>query len=52
MTLADFWKYIKGNIALIETDGTLIPNYDNHKYMERTVSLIKNSNDATLIYLA
>jgi hypothetical protein len=52
MTLADLWKYIKGNISLIENDGTVIPAYDNHKYMGRVVNTIKNSNDATVIYLA
>jgi hypothetical protein len=52
MTLADIWKYVKGNIQLVEIDGTTIPAYDNHKYMTRVVNVIKNSSAATLIYLA
>jgi hypothetical protein len=53
MTLADLWKYIKGDdILLVEPDGTRIPAYNNHKYMGRTVNTIRSLDNTTLVYLA
>jgi len=53
MTLADLWKYIKGeSILLVEPDGTRIPAYENHKYMGRFVNSISSIDDTTFVYLA
>ena len=53
MTLADLWKYIKGDkILLIETNGTNIPAYENHKYMNRLVNRITSIDNSTYIYLS
>lgn len=53
MTLADLWKYIKGDtILLIETNGANIPAYETHKYMNRLVQRITSIDNATYIYLS
>jgi hypothetical protein len=52
MTLADLWKYIKGDkIILVEPDGKQIEHYNNHKYMFRFVEKITSINNSTFIYL-
>ncbi len=53
MTLADLWKYIKGDdIILVEPDGQRIEQYNNHKYMGRWVDRITSIDNATFIYLS
>ena len=52
MTLADLWKYIKGDsVTLIETNGVKVAKYENHKYMARTVDRIASINNETFVYL-
>lgn len=52
MTLADLWKYIKGNnVLLVETNGIQVPAFETHKYMKRFVDNIRSSEGHTYVYL-
>lgn len=52
MTLADLWKYIKGNnVLLVEPNGIQIPAFETHKYMKRFVDSIRSLEGRTYVYL-
>ena len=52
MTLADLWKYIKGNnVWLVEPTGIQIPAFETHKYMKRFVDSIRSLEGRTYVYL-
>jgi hypothetical protein len=52
MTLADLWKYVKGNdVYVIEPDGKQVAAFDAHKYMNRVVRTIRSMESKTYVYL-